>query len=181
MASISLILGIKLKSMWGSPVVYLLGVCFFVYFPFNISKSFKPMLKACYVALFLFASAFVLQVLFTTSAKFKLNALDFTNSVNVRNYEYVGGSVWLASTVGVYSSTKPQVLFLMSPNDNPWIDMDDVAKKGILVVTENLWEYENYQKNFTNLSKPEIYLLKVKNVFGKTKEHKLYYGSIAGE
>ena len=59
--------------------------------------------------------------------------------------------------------------------------MSNVKEKGILVVTENLWEYENYQKNFTNLSKPEIYLLKVKNISGKLREHKLYYGFIAGE
>ena len=69
----------------------------------------------------------------------------------------------------------------MSPKDNPWIDMDKVAKKGMLVVTEDLWEYENYQKTFAKLSKPEVYLLKVRNILGKTKERKLYYGSIEGE
>ena len=181
MALISLILGIKLKSMWGSPVMYLLGVCFFAYFPFDITKSFKPLLKACWGALFLFALVFVMQVIFTTSAKFKLNAHDFTNSVKAQNYEYVGGSVWLASTIGAYAQNHPQVLFLMSPKDNPWINMDDVKQKGILVVTENLWEYENYQKTFAKLSKPEVYLLKVTNPLGKTKEHKLYYGSIKGD
>ncbi len=181
MVSISLILGIKLKSMWGSPVMYLLGVCFFVYFPFNIAKSYKPMLKACWSALFLFAFAFVMQVLFTTSAKFKLNAADFTDYVKAQNYEYVGGSVWLASTLGSYSKNHPKVLFLMSPKENPWINMEDVNKKGILVVTEDLWEYENYQKTFAKLSKPEVYLLKTKNMLGKTKEYKLYYGSIKGE
>ena len=181
MALISLILGIKLKSMWGSPVMYLLGVCFFVYFPFDITKSYKPLLKSAYVALFLFAFAFVMQVLFTTSAKFKLNAADFTAAVKGESYEYVGGSVWLASTVGVYAHNHPKVLFLMSPNDNPWIDMTDVKEKGILVVTEDLWEYENYQKTFANLSKPEVYLLKAKNILGKEKQHKLYYGSIKGD
>ena len=181
MASISFILGIKLKSMWGSPVMYLLGVCFFVYFSFDISKSYKPLLKACWTALFLFAFVFVIQVLFTTSAKFKLEATDFTNHVKAQNYEYVGGSVWLASILGSYSSNHPKVLFLMSPKENPWINMEDVVKKGILVVTEDLWEYENYQKTFAKLSKPEVYLLKASNLFGKTKEHKLYYGSIKGE
>ena len=181
MGLISLILGIKLKSMWGSPVMYLLGVSFFVYFPFDITRSFKPMLKACYVALFLFAFAFVAQVLFTTSAKFKLKASDFTSAVKAQDYEYVGGSVWLASTLGLYSPKHPKVLFLMSPKDNPWINMEDVRKKGILVVTEDLWEYKKYQKTFAKLSKPEVYLLKVENILGKTKEHKLYYGSIAGE
>lgn len=181
MALISLILGIKLKSMWGSPVMYLLGVCFFVYFPFDIKKTYNTLVKASYFALFAFALAFVAQVLFTTSAKFKINASDFTTAVKGENYEYVGGSVWLASTVGVYAHNHPKVLFLMSPKDNPWIDMADVTKKGILVVTEDLWEYENYQKTFANLSKPKVYLLKAKNILGKERQHKLYYGSIKGD
>ena len=181
MTAISLILGIKLKSMWGSPVMYLLGVCFFAYFPFDIKKSYKPLLKTSYVALFLFAIAFVMQVLFTTSAKFKINANDFTSAVRGETYDYVGGSVWLASTVGVYAKNHPQVLFLMSPENNPWLNIKDVKQKGILVVTEDLWEYENYQKTFANLSKPEVYLLKAKNILGKEKQHKLYYGSIKGD
>ena len=111
----------------------------------------------------------------------KNNAADFTDAVKGESYEYVGGSVWLASTVGVYAHNHPHVLFLMSPKDNPWIDMADVKEKGILVVTEDLWEYENYQKTFANLSKPEVYLLKAKNILGKERQHKLYYGSIKGD
>ena len=38
-----------------------------------------------------------------------------------------------------------------------------------------------YEQLTEELSKPEVYLLKVTNPLGKTKEHKLYYGSIAGE
>ena len=71
------------------------------------------MLKSCYVALILFAFAFTMQVLFTTSAKFKINAEEFTSQIAPQNIKYVGGSVWLASTVGVYSPAKPQVMFLM--------------------------------------------------------------------
>ena len=43
MASISLLLGIKLKSMWGSPVMYMLGICIFVcnHIAKNWLKGFK--------------------------------------------------------------------------------------------------------------------------------------------
>lgn len=181
MAAISLVLGIKLKSMWGSPVMYMLGVSFFVWLPFDTGKSFRPLLRTCYAALGLFAVAFLLQCLLTDSAKFKLNAADFTAAVGGENTAYVGGSVWLASTVGVYAANHPAVLFLMSPKNNPWIDMQDVAAKGILVVDENLWAYQNYQKTFANLPEPEVYLLKAENILGQTKEYKLYYGKIAGE
>ena len=134
MAGISMIMGIKLKSMWGSPVMYMLGVCFFTWFPFDINKSFKPLLRTCWGALILFATAFALQVVFTTSAKFKINANDFVNHVKAKDFNYVGGSVWLASSVGSYAFNHPKVLFLMSPETNPWIDMNDVKEKGILVV-----------------------------------------------
>ena len=181
MAVISLVLGIKLKSMWGSPVMYMTGICFFTFLPFDIKKSFSGLLKSCYGALVLFALAFTLQCLLTTSAKFRLDAKDFTSYVKGDSYAYVGGSVWLASTVGAYAASHPKVLFLMDEATNPWIDMEAVNKKGILVVDENLWWYKNYQKIFANLPEPKVYLLKVKTIFGKEKEHKLYYGAIAGE
>ncbi len=181
MAVISLVLGIKLKSMWGSPVMYMLGICFFTWLPFSISKNYKSLLKACYGALILFALAFALQCGLTKSAKFNLNAADFTAHVKGNDYAYVGGSVWLASTVGAYASNHPNVLFLMDEKTNPWIDMADVKQKGILVVDENLWAYQNYQKTFANLPEPKVYLLQAKNILGKVKEHKLYYGVIAGE
>ena len=181
MAVISLVLGIKLKSMWGSPVMYMTGICFFTFLPFDIKKSFSGLLKSCYGALVLFALAFTLQCLLTTSAKFRLDAKDFTSYVKGDSYAYVGGSVWLASTVGAYAAAHPKVLFLMDEATNPWIDMEAVNKKGILVVDENLWWYKNYQKIFANLPEPKVYLLKVKTIFGKEKEHKLYYGAIAGE
>lgn len=181
MAFISFIFGIKLKSMWGSPVLYMLGITLFVWYPFDIQKSYKTLLKACYAALALFALAFALQVCLTTSAKFKIDAADFTAQVGADKYAYVGGSVWLASTVGAYAANHPQVLYFMTPETNPWIDMADFTKKGALVVEENLGEYKKYQQKFTKLSEPQIYDLTVKTPFGKVKQHKLYYGTIAGE
>ncbi len=181
MTLISLILGIKLKSMWGSPVLYMLGICFFTWLPFDDKKSFKPMLKACYGALILFAFAFTMQVLFTTSAKFKINAEEFTSQIAPQNIKYVGGSVWLASTVGVYSPAKPQVMFLMQEKENPWIDINDIKSKGILVIDENPIMYQNYQQMYPDLPDPEVYHLTVKTQSGKVKEYKIYYGTIAGE
>ncbi len=181
MAAISLVLGIKLRSMWGSPVMYMLGICFFTWLPFDIKPQYQALIRSCYGALLAFALAFCLQCLFTDSAKFNLDAKDFTSAVKGNNYAYVGGSVWLASTIGSYADNHPSVLFMMTPQTNPWIDMADVKKQGILVVEENLWTYRQYQKNFTNLPEPDIYLLKVETPTGKVKEYPLYYGTIAGE
>ena len=181
MAVISLVLGIKLKSMWGSPVLYMLGIVLFIWFPFDIAKSYKRLLKACYGALCLFAVAFALQVALTTSAKFKINAADFTAKVGAEKFNYAGGSVWLASTVGCYAANHPQILYLMAPENNPWIDMKDFEVEGALVVEENLAVYQAYQQRFSKLGEPKVYELNITTPTGKTKQHKLYYGIIAGE
>ncbi len=181
MALISLILGIKLKSMWGSPTLYMLGICFMVWKPFKVEKTAKKMFAACYGAMILFACAFALQASLTTSAKFKLNAADFTQKLEADKAAYVGGSVWLASTLSAYAPTHPAVLFLMSPKDNPWIDMADVQHKGILVADENLDAYLAYQREFKVFPGPKIYGVTVQTPLGKVKTYQLYYGTIAGE
>ena len=181
MTALSAVAGIKLKSMWGTPTLYMLGIAFLIWFPVNVKQCQKQMITACYGALIVFVLAFVGQNLGTTSAKFKLNATDFVKAVDVENFDYVGGSVWLASTAGVYSLNHPQVLYLMNETQNPWIDMEDVRKKGILVVEEELSSYRLYQQQFKNLSEPKIYDLIVTTPFGKQKHYSLYYGTIAGE
>ncbi|MCQ2741280.1 MAG: hypothetical protein MJ210_04095, partial [Alphaproteobacteria bacterium] len=163
------------------PTLYMLGIAFLIWFPVNIKQCQKQMITACYGALIVFVLAFVGQNLGTTSAKFKLNATDFVKAVNVENFDYVGGSVWLASTAGVYSLNHPQVLYLMNETQNPWIDMENVRKKGILVVDEELSSYRLYQQQFKNLSEPKIYDLIVTTPYGKQKHYSLYYGTIAGE
>ena len=106
---------------------------------------------------------------------------EFTSQIAPQNIKYVGGSVWLASTVGVYSPAKPQVMFLMHEKENPWIDINDIKSKGILVIDENPIMYQNYQKIFPNLPNPQVYVLTVKSLSGKVKKYNIYYGTITGE
>ena len=131
--------------------------------------------------MFLFALVSALQMELTNSPKYKLNAKDYTTFLQAENYDYVGGSVWLASTLGIYANNHPQVLYFMEPSMNPWIDEADVQKKGILVVDEELSTYKLYQSRFKNLPDAKIYDLVVKTPFGEEKHYPLYYGAIAGE
>lgn len=181
MVAISLVFGLKLKSMWGSPVLYMLGIAFMMRFPFDAVPMFVKGYRACLMLMMLFAVAFVGQNMLTTSPKFKLDAADFVRKIGADDYEYVGGSVWLASTVGVYAKAHPQVLFLMDLATNPWIAPEDLRQKGMLVVEENLAQYEADRQNFATLTEPQTYVFEVFTPCGKTKTHKLYYGTIAGE
>jgi 4-amino-4-deoxy-L-arabinose transferase-like glycosyltransferase len=50
---------------------------------------------------------------------------------------YVAGTEFAANNVAVYSPDRPRVVVHGRPRISPWIDMDDVKKRGVLIV----WEY----------------------------------------
>ena len=181
MIIIPLLTGVKLKSMWGSPSLYMLTIILFVWKPFNISKVRKFLLAASYGLMLLFALVFALQCLTTLSPKFNLKAQDFTNHLSSSDVKYVGGSIWLASTIGVYNQSNPQVFFEMNPSFNPWIRKDDIIKYGALVVAENINTYNQYRQEFSELETAKVYMIKSRNIFGKQKEYPVYYGYLAGD
>ncbi len=178
---VPVISGAKLKSMWGSPALYMLTIIWSVYLPFSISQIRTKLLITAYALMFVFAIAFSLQCLATLSAKFNLNAEDFVARVDENNTQYVAGNIWLASTVGAYSPNHPQVVFELNFANNPWIDMKDALKKGILVVEENLSVYKSHQADYPQLKDAKVYKLNARNIFGKTKEYNFYYGILSGE
>lgn len=181
MSLVPLLTGVKLKSMWGSPALYMLTIMWLVWFPFDASKVQKKLVVTAYGLMILFGTAYILQCLITTSPKFNLKARDFVSSVGGNNVQYVGGNVWLASIIGVYGKDNPSVIFEMREENNPWIDMKDALSKGVLVVEENLAAYNIQRDKFPKLPEAEVYNLTTDNIAGKTKEYQIYYGQISGE
>lgn len=179
MTAVPLLSGVKLKSMWGSPALYMLTISALSFFPFNYSA--KRLLITAYGLMLMFGCAFALQCVITLSPKFNLNAIEFSQSLSADKITYVGGNIWLASTIGVYGTDNPRVLFLMAPENNPWIAINDVNAKGIIAVAENIDEYNAYRYNFPRLSEPDVYSFTARNIFGKSKEYKFYYGKLSGE
>ncbi|MFZ5690415.1 MAG: glycosyltransferase family 39 protein [Pseudomonadota bacterium] len=49
---------------------------------------------------------------------------------------YVAGTEFAANNVAVYSPDRPRVIVHGRPRISPWIDMDDVRKRGVLIVWE---------------------------------------------
>jgi hypothetical protein len=129
----------------------------------------------------LFALVFFIQTLLTLSPKYNLDAQKLVRELNGNNIDYVGGNIWLASIIGSYSNSNPQVMFDMSAKTNPWIDIDDIKQKGALVVEESLAAYENHKEEFTNLEPAKEYIITSSNILGKTKKHTVYYGNLKGE
>jgi hypothetical protein len=50
---------------------------------------------------------------------------------------YVAGTEFAANNVAVYSPDRPRVIVHGRPRISPWIDMDDVRKRGVLIVWED--------------------------------------------
>lgn len=181
MIAIPLISGVKLKSMWGSPVLYMLTIVWFTWLPFNITGIEKKLVITAYVVMFLLCLSYTLQCVSTLSPKFNLKASEFTNDINTNNIKYVGGNIWLASTVGVYGQNNPLVIFEADPEVNPWIDIDDALRQKVLIVEENIDVYNSRRKIFPKLKPAQVYNLQVRNLWGKQKEYHIYYGQSSGD
>jgi 4-amino-4-deoxy-L-arabinose transferase-like glycosyltransferase len=50
---------------------------------------------------------------------------------------YVAGTEFAANNVAVYSPDRPRVVVQGRPRISPWIDMDDLKKRGVLVIWED--------------------------------------------
>ena len=181
MTAVPLLVGVKLKSMWGSPVLYMLTVIWFAYLPFEVSKIKDKLIVSAYGLLFLFAASFSLQCWFTLSPKFNLDARDFVNSINKKNIQYTGGNVWLASTIGAYHYNNPAVIFDLNFAGNPWINKTDALKQGILVVEENLGAYNAHRAQHPRLEQAKTYRFTAHGAGDKSKEYTIYYGFVSGE
>ena len=170
---ISLISGIYLKSMWGTPCLYMLTIMLFVCFP---RLLIKPVYIIRNVYIFMVIMALVAAGIYlgTSSYRVWLNGKAFADEMQKVWYEenpekpfaYVGGDIWLTSIVSLYADDRP-VAVAVKPDNVPWLSMEDIFAKGALVLAFSEEEcklfsqYAEVQKKFP---------LKSTNYFGKTKE-----------
>ncbi len=182
---ISFVLGIKLKSMWGFPCAYMIGVLAFVFYPVKLTDAFKKKLYlGVYGAMLWFLLAQGLIIALNKSDKFQLNAKDLGQRLEQIWYErngrapleYVAGDVWWANNVSLFAPSKPKPIIWGDLKKNPWFDQDDVAQKGALVVAPSLSEYNGIRKKMKFMSAPQSLDVFVENRLGKVKKKVIYYG-----
>lgn len=188
MALVSFVLGIKLKSMWGFPCFYLIGVLFFVFIPCKLSDEFKKkMFFGVYGFMFLFLLAQGLIIFFNKSDKFQLDAKAYGLSLENIWYEkngkmpleYVAGDVWWADNAALFAPSRPKPIIWGDLKKNPWFDKEDVADKGALILAASESEYRELKKTMKFVSYPQILEVVVYNRQGKAKIKKVYYGFYA--
>ncbi|HWV43148.1 glycosyltransferase family 39 protein [Pseudorhodoplanes sp.] len=73
--------------------------------------------------------------------------------------DYVAGTEFVANSVAVYSPDRPRVVVHGRPKISPWIDMDDLRKRGVLVIWEDDYELahvDEWRETFGAEGEPEI-------------------------
>jgi hypothetical protein len=189
-ALIGLISGNALKSMWGFPCLYMVGIALFYFWPTDwYETKQKAFIKTMLYWTLLFALAYGIQCLLTKSERFRLNAPQLAEQLEQKwathtdkPLEYVGADVWYANILALYGSHEIKPMIWLSPKNNPWFDADDFARKGALIIANDAGEYAYYQRQLgTALSNPETLTVEFKNYLGKTKQKQIYYGFYLNE
>ena len=181
----SFVFGVKLKSMWGFPCAYLLGVLMFAFLPCKLTDVFKKKIYlGVYVIMALMLMAQMMIILLNKSDKFQLDAKAFGQTVEELWYqkngrvplEYVAGDVWWANNAALFAPSRPKPIIWGDLKQNPWFDANDVANKGALILTSGEGEYNALRKKMMFVSSPQILEVEVQNRVGKKKTKRVYYG-----
>ncbi len=182
---ISFLGGIKLKSMWGFPVLYMLGILLLVSFPREITQKIrKRLFFGVYIMMALMAVAQICVITFNKSDKLHLDAPAYGRKMEQiwleqsggRPFKYVAGDVWWADNVALFAPSKPKPMIWGDPMKNPWFDAKDFAASGALIVTAGEYEYASVAKILQNVSEPHKLEMEFKNLAGKIKRKTIYYG-----
>lgn len=188
-AVIALISGSKLKSMWGFPTLYMLGIMLFAFYPFALNdKLFKRFVKSVYVVMFLLASAAIAVIFCNKSEKINFPNEKFAEDMAYvwklhtdRPLKYVGGEIWYAANVSLYAAGNPKPLPGIKPEYSPWFDKKDILSSGALVICPDKGAYEALRNIYHNMSEAGEYKLEFKNRIGKLKSRTIYYGFLEPE
>jgi 4-amino-4-deoxy-L-arabinose transferase-like glycosyltransferase len=177
----SIISGHALKSMWGFPCLFMWGTALVCFYPVSLNKKL-PVIMGVWVTLF--AVVYAVQCLLTTSPRFTTDVKGFAAAMEQKwqertnkPLEYVGSDVWYADILALYGSHEIKPMIWMQPQSNPWFNVKDFKEKGALVIANDVWEYENYQKVYgADITPPQKMTVEFKNYFGKTKVKEVLYG-----
>lgn len=188
-AAVSFVFGLKMKSMWGFPVMYMLGILLFVYYPFRLTERlYKKAVRSVYVVMGLLAVAATAIIVFDRSEKINFPGAVFAEKMSEiwkkhtgSDLAYAGGEIWYVSNVALYGESNPKPVAEMKPEHNPWFSAQDIMQKGALVIFPDRSRILELRKIYKNMSLPYEYKLEIKNKAGKVKKKTIYYGFLKPE
>lgn len=185
-----LLTGAQVHGTWGYPMVYMIGILLFYFFPINIdTKISKYIIKWVYAAMIIIF--IVMTVLFAVEKNFRSRYPYKTISRDMKaifhdstgkNLKYIGGYIEYALPISIYDSSRPKMILDTYGHTNPWVTLEEIKKNGAIIMTRHedmlneslkkLVPFEN--KNL----KPLEYNYKIYNKLGKEREYTIYYAII---
>lgn len=184
-ALICLVSGNAAKSMWGFPCLFMWGTALFYFVPFKLDEKIAGrFLNVMFVWVTLFALAYGVQCVVTTSQRYQTNVRAVAQMFEQKWHEqtdmplkYVGADVWFGDMMALYASHEVKPMIWMNPKNNPWFDKADFEKSGALLIATDGGEYANYRALYgAAVSTPQKLTLEFTNYFGKTKTKEILYG-----
>lgn len=176
------LLGVSMRAMWGTAMMFPVGICLVLLFPVKEQFSFE---KVAYVLLILFSVVFIFSNEKRVREKVSLDSRQFAKDLTEqwhkefnRPLKYVGGEVFYIAPLALYSSDKPTPIG-DELDVNPWLNKQDIIKQGGIVLMEcilenceGMCEYFSPKQNY---SATMLYKTTLKTKFGKTKQVKIHY------
>lgn len=155
---ISLGTGMKLRSMWGTPLFTFLPLWLVVFSGVLLSDNrMKKLMRVWVISSLFFASVFIAEMLIAPQfgklkkrAHFpgKAVATELTAAWNKRYPQplnYVVGSIWMGGNMAYYSDQHPSILYDADHSRSPWIDNDELLRQGGLIIWNESMDGEKAQ------------------------------------
>lgn len=183
----SIIYGVKLKSMWGSPCLYMLTIILFSFFNFKITnENYKKLKISIYYLMSIFAVSYMLMTISTKSIRFYFPKDKFVNDMtkywnygtNNSTLKYVAGDIWYTAHMNLYNENKPCVIYNIDKKYKNILNEEELSKHGIMIIGTSSYEVQFFQQYFLVKKPIKKYEFTTKNLLGKGKKYILYYSII---
>jgi len=181
-ASFALVTGSHMKSMWGYPLPFMLGLLLCAFFPVRQTPQIrKTGTITAYALMAGFALILIASNVFKTRERVLFSPRAFAAEMTQiwrdkyrTPLKYVGGDVWYASMVSLYSPDRPTAV-ADNLKTNPWLDAGDILQNGALLTVVHPDVCAAFAPNETLPSKPVTRSYTMKSLAGKRKTIKMHY------
>ena len=88
---------------------------------------------------------------------------------------YVGGEIWYAANMSLYSTDTPYVILDTNLKENPWVSNQDLYTKGAIIFMGKGQSYQDAHKKYLAASPMFTQQITFKNLLGKSKTRDVNY------
>lgn len=180
--------GNKIVGTWGYPMVYMVGIMLFYFFPLKPDeKIFKYVTTWVYTAMAIVLTVMVMlfsiEKNYRSRYPYKIISNDMKTIFKAntgKELNYVGGYIEFALPLSVYSDFQPKMILDTYGEPNPWVSQNNIKKCGAIIMVRSLELLPEQIKKlvpYSNLkiSEPKEYLFKIYNKFGRERDYIIHY------